>query len=145
MAAWRYKISLFMSKKYLLASCAHSWNIFQQWKKDFISRRCHVIYRYALLSQSNTKKKNSNFWPKSWVNSLGKIQFFDYVRWIFLSSRKACFLSGTSSNIFMSFLSQKGNTKKFQIFWPKSSKKKTHSYSLCCHAILLPWLHAKSS
>ena len=43
MAAWRYEISLLVLKNISLVRCAHSWNIFQHSKRNFVSPRGHVI------------------------------------------------------------------------------------------------------
>jgi len=41
--AWRYKISLLMSKNVSLICCADLWNIFQHSKRNFVSLHNHVI------------------------------------------------------------------------------------------------------
>ena len=41
--AWRYEISLLMLKNISLVRCAHSLNIFQHSKRNFVSPRGHVI------------------------------------------------------------------------------------------------------
>ena len=43
MAAWRYEISLLMLKNISLVRYAHSWNIVQHSKGNFVSPRGHVI------------------------------------------------------------------------------------------------------
>ena len=40
---WKYKISPLVLKNISLVCCAHSWNIFQHSKRNFISLRCNVI------------------------------------------------------------------------------------------------------
>ena len=39
----RYEISLLVLKNISLVCCAHSWNIFQHSKRNFVSLRGHVI------------------------------------------------------------------------------------------------------
>ena len=48
MTAWRYEISLLVLKNISLVRCAHSRNIFQHSKRNFVSPRGHVIYSIFL-------------------------------------------------------------------------------------------------
>ena len=50
MATWRYKISLQVLKNISLVCCAHSWNIFQHSKRNFVSSSGHVISSISLIS-----------------------------------------------------------------------------------------------
>ena len=51
MAAWRYEISLLVLKNISLVRCAHSWNIFQHSKRNFVSPRGHVISSIYSLNE----------------------------------------------------------------------------------------------
>ena len=49
MATWRYKISLQVLKNISLICCAHSSNIFQHSKRNFVSLSGHVISSISLI------------------------------------------------------------------------------------------------
>ena len=52
MTAWRYEISLLVLKNISLVRCAHSWNIFQHSKRNFVSPRGHVISSIYYIDRS---------------------------------------------------------------------------------------------
>ena len=72
MVAWRYEIYLLMLKNISLVRCAHSWNIFQHSKINFVSPRCHVISSiYYMLK----------------INSLSIT--YQKISWIYLTNKEA--------------------------------------------------------
>ena len=60
MAARRYKISLRVLNNISLVRCAHSWNIFQHEKRNFVSPRGHVMFYLLYKHQWNTKPFHFN-------------------------------------------------------------------------------------
>ena len=55
MATRRYKISLRVLKDFSLVRCAHSRNIFQHKKRNFVSPSGHVIFYLLYKHKRNTK------------------------------------------------------------------------------------------
>ena len=60
MAARRYEISLQVLKNISLVCCAHSWNIFQHEKRNFVSPSGHVMFYLLYKHQWNAKPFHFN-------------------------------------------------------------------------------------
>ena len=73
-------------------------NIFL-WVKRLVSySEHHQIIFYSLFRQKTSDEKNSNFWPKSWVNPFTKNQISRIYKLYIFMGKEACFLFRTSPN-----------------------------------------------
>ena len=56
------------------------------------------------------------FRPKLWVNPLEKCQFFDFLNFLFLYTRKAFFVLEYRKDIFLAYIAKKKRLEKMAIF-----------------------------
>ena len=68
-------------------------------KASFLSRTPANIFFWAYFQEKQTMKKSWIFDQNHWLTRLENFRFFGHIRYIFLLSRKASFLSRTSPNI----------------------------------------------
>ena len=86
-------------------------------KASFLSRTPANIFFGAYFQEKQTMKKGWIFDQNHLLTPLENFRFFGHIRYIFLWSRKASFLSRTSPNIISGpFFHQNQTMKKVQIF-----------------------------
>ena len=84
-------------------------------KASSLSRTPANIFFWAYFQEKQTMKKGWIFDQNHWLTRLENFRFFGHIRYIFLWSRKASFLSRTSPNIISGpFFSKTKQWRKFK-------------------------------
>ena len=88
-----------------------------RWSSNIISRP--LLSKNKQAGKCLNKEETCSFWRKSWVNLIEKIQFGDFVKFIFLWFGRASFLLGLSSDIISTLILSKTKLRWNLQFWPK--------------------------
>ena len=91
-----------------------------QKKVSFLSRTLFNITSGLILTEKNSRKKNTYFDQKHRLTPLGKCDFWDLKRLNFLWPKKVSFLSRTLLDIISSLILTKNNSRKKKHFFTKS-------------------------
>ena len=95
--------------------------MFLELRKAFSGSRISLkTFSWPILPRKKRVGKMATLGPNPWVNPFEKCQFVDFLNFLFLELRKACFGSGISFKTFSWLILPKKKKWKNGYFWAKT-------------------------